>query len=108
LDSNKYHTDLKLEGSSNYALIVISKSEKRKVSEKIESELKNSGIEFRRGLSGGGNQLRQPFIKEHIDNIDLSQFPNVEHIHFNSWYIGNYPELDLKQIDLLLDILNKI
>jgi CDP-6-deoxy-D-xylo-4-hexulose-3-dehydrase len=108
LDSNKYHTDLKLEGSSNYALIVISKSEKRKVSEKIELELKNSGIEFRRGLSGGGNQLRQPFIKEYIDDIDLSQFPNVEHIHFHSWYIGNYPELDLKQIDLLLDILNKI
>jgi CDP-4-dehydro-6-deoxyglucose reductase, E1 len=108
LDPNKFHTDLKLEGSSNYALIVISKSQKREVSEKIESELNNSGIEFRRGLSGGGNQLRQPFIKEYIDNIDLSQFPIVEHIHFNSWYIGNYPELDVKQIDLLLDILNKI
>lgn len=108
LDPNKFHTDLKLEGSSNYALIVISKSQKREVSEKIESELNNSGIEFRRGLSGGGNQLRQPFIKEYIDNIDLSQFPIVEHIHFNSWYIGNYPELDLTQIDLLLDILNKI
>jgi CDP-6-deoxy-D-xylo-4-hexulose-3-dehydrase len=108
LDPNKFHTDLKLEGSSNYALIVISKSQKREVSEKIETELNNSGIEFRRGLSGGGNQLRQPFIKEYIDEIDLTQFPNVEHIHFNSWYIGNYPELDLKQIDLLLDILNKI
>lgn len=108
LDSAKYHTDLKLEGSSNYALIVISKSNKKEVSEKIELELNKNGIEFRRGLSGGGNQLRQPFIKDYIEGVDLTQFPNVEHVHFNSWYIGNYPELELQQIDLLLDILNEI
>jgi CDP-6-deoxy-D-xylo-4-hexulose-3-dehydrase len=108
LDSNKYHTDLKIEGSSNYALIVISKSDKKEISNKIELELEKNGIEFRRGLSGGGNQLRQPFIKNYVESIDLSQFPNVEHIHFNSWYIGNYPDLELKQIDLLLNILNQI
>jgi CDP-6-deoxy-D-xylo-4-hexulose-3-dehydrase len=108
LDSNKYHTDLKLEGSSNYALIVISKSDKKEIRNKIELELEKNGIEFRRGLSGGGNQLRQPFIKNYVESIDLSQFPNVEHIHFNSWYIGNYPDLELKQIDLLLNILNQI
>jgi CDP-6-deoxy-D-xylo-4-hexulose-3-dehydrase len=108
LDSNKYHTDLKIEGSSNYALIVISKSDKKEISNKIELELEKNGIEFRRGLSGGGNQLRQPFIKNYVESIDLSQFPNVEHIHFNSWYIGNYPDLESKQIDLLLNILNQI
>jgi CDP-6-deoxy-D-xylo-4-hexulose-3-dehydrase len=108
LDSNKYHADLKIEGSSNYALIVISKSDKKEISNKIELELEKNGIEFRRGLSGGGNQLRQPFIKNYVESIDLSQFPNVEHIHFNSWYIGNYPDLELKQIDLLLNILNQI
>jgi CDP-6-deoxy-D-xylo-4-hexulose-3-dehydrase len=108
LDSNKYHTDLKIEGSSNYALIVISKSKEKEISKKIELELNNNGIEFRRGLSGGGNQLRQPYLREYIENIDLTLFPNVEHIHFNSWYIGNYPELELRQIDSLLDILNKI
>ena len=108
LDSNKYYTDLKLEGSSNYALIVISKSDKKEVSEKIEFELKNKGIEFRRGLSGGGNQLRQPYLMAHIEKPDLSQFPVVEHIHFNSWYIGNYPKLEKNKIDFLLDILNGI
>jgi len=108
LDPIKYHTDLKLEGSSNYALIVISKSDKKEFNQKIESELRRNGIEFRRGLSGGGNQLRQPFIKEYINGVDLADFPNVEHIHFNSWYIGNYPELEYNQIDSLLKILNEI
>jgi CDP-6-deoxy-D-xylo-4-hexulose-3-dehydrase len=108
LDPTKYYTDLKLEGSSNYALIVISKSDKKEFNQKIESGLHRNGIEFRRGLSGGGNQLRQPFIKEYIDGVDLADFPNVEHIHFNSWYIGNYPELEYNQIDSLLKILNEI
>jgi CDP-6-deoxy-D-xylo-4-hexulose-3-dehydrase len=108
LDSNKYYTDLKLEGSSNYALIVISKSDRKEISNKIEVELEQNGIEFRRGLSGGGNQLRQPYLKDYVENLDLSQFPNVEHVHFNSWYIGNYPDLEIRQIDLLLNILNGI
>jgi len=108
LNPNKYYTNLKLQGSSNYAFIVISKSDKKETSKKIEFELEKSGIEFRRGLSGGGNQLRQPYIKNYIDKIDLSQFPVVEHIHFNSWYIGNYPELEKKKIDTLVEILNNI
>ena len=108
LNSKKYHTDLKIEGSSNYALIVILKNNNKKASEKIESELSKHGIEFRRGLSGGGNQLRQPYLQEYISEIDLSQFPTVEHIHFNSWYIGNYPKLDKKKINNLIEILNRI
>ena len=108
LDSNKYYTDLKLEGSSNYALIVILKSNDKKAGEKIESELSKHGIEFRRGLSGGGNQLRQPYLQEYLSEIDLTQFPVVEHIHFNSWYIGNYPKLESNKIDNLLEILNRI
>jgi len=108
LNPNKYYTNLKLQGSSNYAFIVISKSDKKETSKKIEFELEKSGIELRRGLSGGGNQLRQPYIKNYIDKIDLSQFPMVEHIHFNSWYIGNYPELEKKKIDTLVEILNNI
>lgn len=108
LDSSKYYTDLKIEGSSNYALIVISKRVEKDVSKKIAFELGNNGIEFRRGLSGGGNQLRQPYLKEFTDKIDLSHFPIVDHIHFNSWYIGNYPNLSKGRIDSLLKILNKI
>ena len=47
-------------------------------------------------------------LQEYISEIDLSQFPTVEHIHFNSWYIGNYPKLDKKKINNLIEILNRI
>ena len=38
--------------------------------------------------------------------IDLSQFPNVEHIHNFSWYIGNYPTLEREKINTLINLLN--
>ena len=56
-----------------------------------ENKLSENGIEFRRGLSGGGNQMRQPFFKSVYQ--DFSDFPVVEHIHNFSWYVGNYPGL---------------
>ena len=69
--------------------------------------MKHNGIEFRRGLSGGGNQLRQPFFKNQIKEHELYEnFPNVEHVHNFSWYIGNYPTLEIEKIDNLLGILN--
>ena len=29
-----------------------------------------------------GNQLRQPYLKKFIKNIDFKKFKNVDHIHF--------------------------
>ena len=70
----------------------------------IESKLRSNGIEFRRGLSGGGNQMRQPFFKSTYS--DFSNFPNIEHIHNFSWYIGNYPGIEKEKIDFILEVLN--
>lgn len=107
LDKNKYITDLNLEGQCNYAFIVILKKPSMRIRNKLESELINNGIEFRRGLSGGGNQLRQPFIKKKY-KIDLADFENVEHVHHYGWYIGNYPVLETEKIDKLLEVLNNL
>ena len=104
LDFKKYHTDFEMDGQCNYAFIVIMKEPDFEVRDKIENLLTENGIEFRRGLSGGGNQLRQPYFKN--KNIDLSQFPNVEHIHNFSWYIGNYPTLEREKINTLINLLN--
>ena len=104
LDSKKYHTDFEMDGQCNYAFIVIMKEPDFEVRDKIENLLTENGIEFRRGLSGGGNQLRQPYFKN--KKIDLSQFPNVEHIHNFSWYIGNYPTLEREKINTLINLLN--
>ena len=107
LDSSKYHTDIELEGQCNYAFIVVLKENSFEKRNNVESTLKEKGIEFRRGLSGGGNQLRQPYFKKNY-NINYDNFKNVDHIHNFSWYIGNYPTLEQEKINTLINILNNI
>jgi len=107
LDSNKYITDIEMEGQCNYAFIVVLKEENFETRDKIENTLKEKGIEFRRGLSGGGNQLRQPYFKKNY-NIDYNDFKNIDHVHHFSWYVGNYPTLEREKIDTLINVLNSI
>ena len=107
LDSSKYITDLNLEGQCNYAFIIIMKEGLIEQRNLIEQTLTSNGIEFRRGLSGGGNQTLQPFIKSNF-NIDQKDFLNVNHIHNYSWYVGNFPTLEKEKIDFLIDVLNNI
>jgi CDP-6-deoxy-D-xylo-4-hexulose-3-dehydrase len=104
LDKEKFHTSINIDGNCNYAFIVILKNSDFSDRNELEKKLRNNGIEFRRGLSGGGNQMRQPFFKT-IYN-DFSNFENIEHIHNFSWYIGNYPGLSRDKIDFLLETLN--
>jgi CDP-6-deoxy-D-xylo-4-hexulose-3-dehydrase len=104
LDKNKYHTEINTEGNCNYAFIIILKNSDFTKRDDLEKKLRNNGIEFRRGLSGGGNQMRQPFFKTKY--TDFANFPNIEHIHNFSWYVGNYPELERNKIDLLIEVLN--
>ena len=40
-----------------------------------------NGIEYRMGGAGGGNQLRQPYLKYFVKKI-FKKFKNTEHIHF--------------------------
>jgi len=107
LDSNKYITDIEMEGQCNYAFIIILKEGSFELRDKVETTLKEKGIEFRRGLSGGGNQLRQPYFKKHY-NINYDDFKNMDHVHHFSWYVGNYPTLEREKINTLIDTLNNI
>ena len=107
LDSNKYHTDIELEGQCNYAFIVVLKDGSFEIRDKVESTLRERGIEFRRGLSGGGNQLRQPYFKKNY-NINYDDFKNMDHVHHFSWYVGNYPTLEREKIDTLIETLNNL
>lgn len=106
LNSDKYHTEIDTEGNCNYAFIVILKEANFEKRDELENILRDNGIEFRRGLSGGGNQMRQPFFKSTYN--DFSDYPNIEHIHNFSWYIGNYPGLERNKIDHLLKVLNDV
>lgn len=108
LDKNKYITDLNIEGQSNYAFIIILKSGSFELRDKVEKNLRENGIEFRRGLSGGGNQIYQPYIRKNYPAINYDDFKTVDHVHHFSWYVGNYPGLEKNKITKLLYIINNI
>lgn len=108
LDKNKYFVDYEVEGNSNYALPIILKTKSIKQRNLFEIALKNYGIEFRRGNAGGGNQMRQPYLKNIVKKINLSLYPNVEKVHNFGYYIGNSPYLNKKKIIEIVKILNNI
>ena len=108
LDKKKYFINFDLIGSSNYAFPLILNTKSLKVRDKFEKYLTVNNIEFRRGNAGGGNQLRQPYIKEFVKIRDFSKFKNVERIHFFGYYIGNYPNLKKEKIKKIVRILNNI
>lgn len=107
LSPKLYRTELATEGSSPYALIVIMKEPDVALRDKIEHLLTLCGVEFRRGLSGGGNQLRQPYLSNRGFNWKREDYPQVEHITDFSWYIGNYPGLGFTKIKDLCKYLNQ-
>ena len=108
LDSKKYKTDFYLEGSSNYAFNLVLQKPDPGLCERVMQVLQGHQVEFRRGSSGGGNQLRQPYLKGIIADDEHKNYPVVEHIHFYGFYIGNYPDLEETRIKQLCDILNRI
>lgn len=107
LDRKKYYVDFDREGNSNYAFTLLLANEDMVLRNKVEAVLKDNGIEFRRGMSGGGNQLRQPYLKELFQN-EYSQYPICDYVHHYGWYIGNYPELESLKIYNLCTLLNNI
>ena len=106
LDSEIYRTDFALEGNSNYALTLILKHPDEGLLQKVIQCLNVSGVEFRRGTSGGGNQLRQPYLRDMFDSDEYENYPETDHIHYFGFYLGNYPGLDASKITLLCERLN--
>ncbi len=107
IDKTKYYTNFDLKGSSNYALNLIMKKKDNRLVNKLIKNLTKFNIEFRRGSVGGGNQLRQPYLKNILPKNDAKKYKVTEHIHFYGFYIGNYPELNKRDIDFICEIINK-
>jgi CDP-6-deoxy-D-xylo-4-hexulose-3-dehydrase len=108
MDPKVFKTDFKTEGSSNYAFTIVLIEPDMKKRDLVETRLNEAGIEFRRGLSGGGNQLRQPYLRKIHGMQSPESLPVADHVHHYAWYVGNYPELSLNQIEHLGSVLKNI
>ena len=108
IDRNKYRTDFKLEGSSNYAFNLVLKNADDDLVVRLMGKMREAGIEFRRGSAGGGNQVRQPYLKGIVPDGHHLEFPQTEHIHFYGFYIGNFPDLTNAEIDDICATLNAV
>lgn len=106
LDPNLYRTDFDTEGSSNYAFTLVLKDPDQGLYERVVAALRGANVEFRRGTAGGGNQLRQPYLRKLLGDDAWKQCPLADHVHFYGFYIGNYPTLEADRILKLCDLLN--
>ena len=106
LDPDVYQTDFAVEGSCNYAFTVVLRKPDEVLRDRVMETLRAARVEFRKGTAGGGNQLRQPYLR-HL-GLDPTAFPVVDHVHFFGFYIGNYPDLQAEKIDRLCSLLNSL
>ena len=111
LDDKKYMTNFNSEGSCNYAFIIILQEKFRNFNfrKKFENILNNKNIEFRRGLAGGGDQTKQPYLNYFKNKFKIvGNLKNTKIVHNYGYYIGNYPTLKKQKILEICKILNSI
>lgn len=108
LNQKKYFVGFKLVGASNYAFNLILKEKDEVFVTKLMQKMKEEGIEFRRGSAGGGNQLRQPYLRNIVSEDFHKNFPNTEHVHFYGFYLGNFPAMTIEEVDAITNILNGV
>jgi CDP-6-deoxy-D-xylo-4-hexulose-3-dehydrase len=108
LDPRRFVTEFAREGSCNYAFTLVLRERDEALRDAVVGLFRAEGVEFRRGLSGGGNQLRQPYLRGRPGIPAPEGFPNVEHVHFFGFYIGNYPDLPEWKIVTLCERLNAL
>ena len=107
LDSKSYFTDYNRIGNSNFSLPLILKNRDKDLLLSICNLLETEKVEYRTGTAGGGNQARQPYLKNYSHKI-FKTLETVDHIHDYSLYIGNHPELTTIQIASLCVKLNEL
>ena len=113
LDSKKYFTEFDVEGNSSFALPIIVRPEYKDrfhINDDYDSVcdiLELSGIEYRLGTAGGGNQANQPYLDNFPFKV-VGDLDFVNYVHNNSLYIGNHTELTDEQIINLVERLNDV
>tara|TARA_Y100000389_G_C17471474_1_gene531627 strand:- start:6660 stop:7835 length:1176 start_codon:yes stop_codon:yes gene_type:complete len=106
LNEKIFFKDFLRDGCSNYAFNLIIKDPDIEYTQKLMKKMKDNKIEFRRGSAGGGNQLRQPYLRDLFPDKYYLEFPKTDHVHFFGFYIGNFPSLHQEDIERICDIIN--
>ena len=106
IDARRFRTDFEMEGSSNYAFNLVMNEADDAYAERLMAHMRAHGIEFRRGSAGGGNQVRQPYLRGIVPDQHHLAFPVAEHVHFYAFYLGNFPDLRDEEVDAICDIIN--
>ncbi len=91
LDPAKYRIDFETAGNCNYAFTLVLKRPDPVLCDKVMKTLDCYGVEYRRGTSGGGNQLRQPYLKRLLGGPDLkaiSQRGTYPFLRFLYWQLS--------------------
>lgn len=108
LDGKRYFKEFDMNGNSNYSFVLLLRNEDPEFFKRLIETLRKENVEFRRGTAGGGNQLRQPFLRKLYPDIHPADYRNADKIHFYGMYTGNYPDLDREKILDLTHIINSI
>ena len=106
LNSEKYYLDFFLEGNSNFALPLLIK-DKNVSMKNVCAILEDQKVEYRLGTAGGGNQARQPWLKNY-EFVVVGELPNSNYNHDYGLYVGNHTELTEAQIVDLCRRLNNV
>ena len=106
INSEHFRVDFFTKGSSNYAFNLILKRPDKSLMQNLKNILDVEGVEFRQGSAGGGNMTRQPFLQKLLGADAWRQFPETEHVHHFGMYIGNFPQLELSEVDQIVEIVN--
>ncbi len=106
-----FFKDFQLDGQSNYAFNLILREPDPELMIRLEEGLTASEIEYRKGSAGGGNQMRQPYVKDMFsfsDDFISRVTPITDHIHKYGLYIGNFPDLKESEIEWLSSVLHSL
>lgn len=113
LDKNKFKTEWDDGENSNFALPLVMQPhyvDRLHINDDFSSVcdiLDLRGVEYRLGLSGGGNQALQPYL-ENYDYRIVNNLDNCNYVHHNSLYIGNHTDLTEEKIIELTKSLNDV
>jgi CDP-6-deoxy-D-xylo-4-hexulose-3-dehydrase len=109
LNNKLYYTKFNQEGNSNFCLPLILKKKDKELLQKICKLLEQESVEYRIGTAGGGNQARQPYLKQNKYKFKIKGKMQVtNHIHDYGLYIGNNNDITYEMIVNLTNKINRI